>query len=335
MGQVQIATLTRSEWLKERQKGIGSSEIAAILGLNPYQSPLDVYNSKIGDPDRDPGEETPKTRAGLMVEPVIAQLFERETGYKVQNDNKIRFNDKLPFLRANIDRMILRPDGYSTPGVLEMKNTEYRTIANWEEDKSGVKQLPIYYWCQIQHQMLCANWEWGHVYFFVSGYDTRDFRVDPSPVFLKEMAREADMFWHNNVLKKNPPKPRTAEEVAQLFPKSIKDQAVEAGEALYETYVEAFALHQEIKEKEKSFTILKDKITMVLDDSELLTHGGKIIATFKTSLKFHGEKMQEELPVQAKQCTKKIIDGKLVKQDYPELYKRFSLKDGARKFLLK
>ena len=42
----------RESWLRERRRGIGGSDIGAILGLNKYRSPLDVYLDKIGDADR-------------------------------------------------------------------------------------------------------------------------------------------------------------------------------------------------------------------------------------------------------------------------------------------
>ena len=40
--------MTRDEWLESRRKGIGGSDASAILGLNPYSSPLAVYLDKIG-----------------------------------------------------------------------------------------------------------------------------------------------------------------------------------------------------------------------------------------------------------------------------------------------
>ena len=36
----------RIEWLKARQKGIGGADVAAILGINPYRTPLDIYREK-------------------------------------------------------------------------------------------------------------------------------------------------------------------------------------------------------------------------------------------------------------------------------------------------
>lgn len=37
---------SREEWLKERQKGIGGSDAAVILGLNPYKTILDFGKKK-------------------------------------------------------------------------------------------------------------------------------------------------------------------------------------------------------------------------------------------------------------------------------------------------
>ena len=341
MGQVHIAKLSREEWLRERQKGIGSSEIAAVLGLNPYQSPLDVYNSKVMDPMAHADQhDTKKTRAGIMMEPVIANLFMQETGYRTVQDNKIRFNDSFPILRANIDRMILRTDDgkkfhHETPGVLEMKNTERATIAKWEEDSAGVKELPLYVWCQIQHQLFCTGWEWGFVYFLISGYDTMPFHVEPNESFVKDMMEEAQRFWSANVLAGKPPEPRTADEVRKLFPTSMQDKAVEASEALYDIHLEAYALHEELKEKSKNLDALKDKITVAMGPSEILTHNGSVVATFKTALALNEQKFKEENPDQYILYRSEKVNTTALKEKNPLLHKKYSEKIGSRKFLFK
>ena len=42
-----ISLANREEWLAARKKGIGGSDASALLGLNPYSSPLRVYLDKI------------------------------------------------------------------------------------------------------------------------------------------------------------------------------------------------------------------------------------------------------------------------------------------------
>ena len=40
--------MSRDEWLIMRKQGIGSSDAATAVGLNPYQSPLELWMIKTG-----------------------------------------------------------------------------------------------------------------------------------------------------------------------------------------------------------------------------------------------------------------------------------------------
>ena len=45
---------TRDEWMKLRESGIGSSEVGTILGLNPYETPYQLWRRKVGiDPPKE------------------------------------------------------------------------------------------------------------------------------------------------------------------------------------------------------------------------------------------------------------------------------------------
>ena len=53
----------------DRTKTIGGSDVAAILGLSPWRSPLDVWREKtLGEADQ---RDTPAMQAGVRFEPVI------------------------------------------------------------------------------------------------------------------------------------------------------------------------------------------------------------------------------------------------------------------------
>ena len=45
---VSTKNLEREEWLNIRKKGIGSSDAAAAVGLNPYKSQLELWMEKTG-----------------------------------------------------------------------------------------------------------------------------------------------------------------------------------------------------------------------------------------------------------------------------------------------
>lgn len=73
----------RIEWLKARQKGIGGSDVAAILGINPYRTPLDIYREKTTEitEDRAPSEAA---YWGTQLESIVAQEFSKRTGFMIQ-----------------------------------------------------------------------------------------------------------------------------------------------------------------------------------------------------------------------------------------------------------
>jgi phage-type endonuclease len=65
--------ISHEQWLKARQTGIGGSDVAPILGISKWTTPLDVYNEKVADTptekDSDPMEW------GRRLEPVIRQAY--------------------------------------------------------------------------------------------------------------------------------------------------------------------------------------------------------------------------------------------------------------------
>lgn len=71
----------RQRWLDARKRGIGGSEIAAVAGLDPDRSAIDIYNQKLGLVPAEP--ENLLMRAGKELEPLIFRRFAEVTGRKV------------------------------------------------------------------------------------------------------------------------------------------------------------------------------------------------------------------------------------------------------------
>ena len=76
-----IRPADRAEWLAHREKGIGSSEVGTILGVNPFETPYQLWRRKKGiDP---PIEANEAMRAGTILEGAVATYFEQESGRQV------------------------------------------------------------------------------------------------------------------------------------------------------------------------------------------------------------------------------------------------------------
>ena len=140
---------TREEWLKVRKLGLGGSDMAAVLGLSPWRSPIDVWLDKTSDTVEE--KESEPMYWGNVLEEVVAQEFAKRSGYKVRNNNFTLQSDEYPYLLANIDREIVGLDA-----GLECKTANAFKANEWDGDN-----VPDAYYIQCQHYMAVtgkASW---------------------------------------------------------------------------------------------------------------------------------------------------------------------------------
>jgi putative phage-type endonuclease len=117
----------REDWLRVRKNGIGSSDAAAAVGLNPYQSMLELWLIKTGRdtdlPKIDPNDDSHPTYWGMLLEPFVAEYYTRHTGHRVRKVNAVLQHPEHPWMLANIDREIV---GAPDVQILECKTVEFR-----------------------------------------------------------------------------------------------------------------------------------------------------------------------------------------------------------------
>jgi len=300
------------EWLKERQKGIGSSDVAAILGLIPqWKTPLDVYIEKTS-PEPIQSLENRKMTVGKKIESFIAKLFCDETGYKVMKRNDIVWHKEIPYLFASLDRVIQKPPDKNTSGVLEIKNTTSQTADKWEDGISD------YYMVQIQHQLDVTGYEWGYFAVLVDGWDLRNIPVYPDKELIEIKNERLAKFWKDHVEKRIPPEPITEKDIKTLYPKTNPNEVIEITDENYNKLIELKLIKEKIKELEQKQEDLELQIKLLLQDKEILTYKGNIVLTWK-----------QYDPVER-------FDSKSFKEKYPDLYKEFiKIGEPQRKFISK
>ena len=266
---------TREEWLQERKAGIGCSEIAAILGLNPWRSPLDVYLDKIGEGR--PQEETRPMRLGKAFEPAILAEYTKETG------REARLNDRL-FQHPDVP-MLGTPDAFELeelppPGV-EMKAT--RNQNGWGE--SGTDEIPDVYLPQVAGYMAILNRPFWHVAALIAGGDFRVYTVRRDAALEAVILENVARFWRDNVIAHRAPDPdgsaSAGEWVREKFPRHTSMARVASPEEsdLLRLLVEAKDGREAAEREEER---LKQLVQMRIGDAEgLIFDGGK--CTWKTS----------------------------------------------------
>lgn len=187
---------TRRRFLEARQHGIGATDCAAILGLSPWASPLSVFHDKV-DPIGELGAGSLPMWLGLRLEGVVAELFTARTGLPTRGDNRQHAHPEDPWLVCHLDfRVRGNPDA-----LVECKTQNSRS--GWGED--GTDDVPVYYWTQVQHEMLVTGASLTYLPVLFGLYDFRVFEVQRDEAFHETWRAAASDFWHDHVVPRVPP----------------------------------------------------------------------------------------------------------------------------------
>ncbi len=172
------------EWLEARRKaGIGASESAAVLGLSPWATPLDVYLQKHG---LKAVEETRAMRRGNALEPFIQSEFELDKGFHGYKPESMFKSLQHPFLFANLDW--LSADGKF---AAEFKATDSQK--DWGETSS--QNVPLHYYIQCQHQLLVTGLDLIYLVALLPYSDLRTYPIEPSPEVQARIVSDCGLFW--------------------------------------------------------------------------------------------------------------------------------------------
>lgn len=290
--------MSHTDWLKARQSGIGGSDVAAILGLNKYRTPLDVYLDKVAD---EPIEipDNARMKAGRIMEDTICAWWSEENGFKIQADNKIRRHSEYPFLLANLDRVIVANGHGRGTGVLEAKQTNQFYYKTWED------ALPLQYYFQIQHYLNITGFDWAAAAVLVDGYDLKSIDIEPDRKVIDAITEKLVFFWENHVLKRIPPEPSTDDEIKAAWPEADKGSILEVDADTVDLVVDAKRHATTRKDADKSEKEIKTKLRLKFGDHDIMTFGGQPIATYKNAK------------------SKVAFDELRFKAEYPELWREF------------
>lgn len=187
-----------AEQIEARGRAVGGSDVATILGLNPYKTPLELYHEKRGELEPEDLESNDLVFAGNNFEDGIAKFYERRTGNKVRNKFKPVKNDKYPWLVANIDRDIV-----GVKKGLEIKNVSFHAGYAWGKD--GTEEVAEYYIPQPNHYMLVMDYDAWDVAAYFGGQDLRIYTLERDREWDEIIIETTHTFWYDHVMKGVPP----------------------------------------------------------------------------------------------------------------------------------
>ena len=272
MGYVSTVGMGKRDWLELRKTGIGASEVGAILGLSKWATPLDIYNDKISPEIKE--FDSQKMRAGREMETVIAKMWAEDNGFAVKADNKNRFHDEYPFLRASLDRTIVAKDDRG-PGICEIKNTSAFKL--WDGG-----EMPLMYYAQVQHQLFVTGYSWGVLAVLLNGWKIESELIEYSPEFYEGKALPILIDFWGKVQKKIPPDPATYKEASDTSPLANRGEEVEASDVMFNAFAELMEVQDKAKELEEKEEALKLEIAKGFGTAEIMMRNGTKIGSYKT-----------------------------------------------------
>ena len=309
---VDTRKLDRDQWLEVRKGGIGSSDAAAAVGMNPYKSQLELWMEKTGRTEaneEEPGMDSPLFW-GTLLEPYVAVAYQQKTDRRVRKVNAVLQHPTFPFMLANIDREVV---GSPDVQILECKTAGEFGSRLW---KGGV---PEYVQLQVQHQLAVTGKGAADVAVLLCGQHLEIHRIQRDEEVIARLIVLETRFW-NHVEADTPPPADGSESAAKalrnLYPGNTTtldfSQYVNLGLA----FTSLASLRVELEEKEAQAEKLKQTIQQAMGDaSRALFAEGEV--TFKRS----------------KDGTS--FDAKRLATDHPDIASRYTVtRPGSRRFVL-
>lgn len=297
--------MDRAAFLAARRTAVCGTDIAKIMGLSEWGTPLSVYMDKRGEsPER---KETAVLRWGNLLQDAILCAYEEDEGVTLHRPTEMIRSVRYPWLGANLDA-VRADNGISVDAKTSRMAGEF--------GQPGSADVPVDYVLQLHGYMIVTETKTADLAVLVGGSDFRIYHVPFDPELGDMILTATREFW-NRVQRGDPPAPRTAADVAAMY-RVAKAQAIEATTPVYEAVERLRAIRAGIKQAEADAEELETAIKLHIGNGDTLTYNGATLATWK------------------QRAGSTRLDSKRLRAELPDVYAQFvATSEPTRTFLLK
>lgn len=301
----------------DRRKFLGGSDIAAVMGLSPWRTPVALWEEKSRPPAED-GDNRKVKRRGHRWESVVAEMLTEELielGHTVEivSANQRYIDPKHDFFACEID-FELRLDGAQQITNCELKTVHPFKSREWGD--SGSDELPVHYTAQAMWGLGITGRSMCIVAPLFGADEIRVFPVLADPETINGMRRRGLHFWTQHVMMGVAPDPLQQSDVGLIFPKDSDAPAIEADGDLTSKILRMRTLDRQIKAATAELDHLEFDIKRVMRDTTEITVEGKSAITWK-------------------ERKRTWLDQEALKSELPKIHRAYTRKDTARTFILK
>lgn len=302
---VSTLNLDKESWLRYRKRGIGGSDAGAVCGLNPYRTAIQVYYDKTSEEIEEIDNEA--MRQGRELEEYVARRFCEASGKKVRRANALFYDEKNPFMLADVDRMI----------VGENAGLECKTASPYMADQWKEGSIPVSYQIQCYHYMAVCGADAWYIAVLIYGREFKYYRIERDDEVIENLIRIEKEFWNDHVLSRVIPDPdgsKTADlAIAERFRETQGTTILLSG------------FDERLRRRQELLTVMEHMETEKRQiDQELKIYLGNAETA-----------ENEHYRVSWKNVSRSSLDEKRLKKEEPEIYEKYRRITTSRRFTVK
>jgi predicted phage-related endonuclease len=293
----------------QRALGIGGSDIAVILGLNPYKTPLDLYLEKRGI-WRDEGESE-AAHWGRVMEPVLVReysrreqvvvlrreggaLLEIHDGYEIvpaleEAERAHRMlgtlvHPEYSWARGHLDALGL-DESCEPTHVVEAKTADLRLAGHWGE--AGSDEVPEHYLVQVMWYLMLCGLPMAHLAVLIGGNRFATYYIPRDEALIDLLMERGEEFWRR-VEREDPPNPEPGERgrvsLARMYPRA-GEREMEWTPAILRLAEELHDACCELASAEERKVTVENELKAIMADASriILSPDGKAYVSWKNN----------------------------------------------------
>ena len=299
---------TREEWLAARRLGVTGTDISAILGANPWTTPLDVWLEKTGRGTAVRMNDA--MRRGTDLEPTIVKWAHRHLEEAYGGRWLIEYYD-LPQLVAHPDRPLLLG---SMDALAHSKDGTWLIEAKTGKHAELLSEVPPHYVAQAQWYLGVTGLDRGLLAAFAA-MDEGYHPLDADPEWFAAATGYAEAWWQRHVVADEPPPADPDRDAAAIAAMRTPDPEL-AAELDPGVAMELLRAHAARKAADEAYKAAEAAVKAALGDATTATLDGSIVATWTRS-------------------TSRRLDQRRLKADHPDLVADYLTEITSDRFLTK
>jgi len=283
----------------ERKGFIGGSDISAVMGMNRWKTPLQLWSEKTGKIESPDLSGNEAVEMGTELEETVARMFTKRTGKKVRRAPKNYQHPKRDWMRCQVDRLVV-----GTDELLECK-----TASAWKEKEWEDEEIPTEYILQVNWQLGITGREIGHIAVLIGGQKFLYKEIEFDPELFDNQEKAAIIFWQ-----------MVKDDQAPLA--MGDDNAF-----MIEIHPESDEQLQDVEEMNASIALLQQLKATIKDTLE---QKDEVEAKLKQVIGDNLGIQTSDYKITWKKQTTKRLDQKNLKEEQPEIYNRYAYDSDSR-----